>query len=202
MTDTNAETGTRAGERPDVVARVAVRARADRGDALRAPVSARELAAVEAELGLALPPLLARLYREVGNGGYGPGYQLLPLTGDGRTLVSAYRDELSDAACTDDPHWPAGVLPLLDWGCGMYAAVDCHSATGTVLLYEPNDAHDDWADAWYVDAGSLEEWLETWLAGKGWYEEDAYEAPGEEGPQEPCPWTEAKARLAGAEPGR
>ncbi len=32
-------------------------------------------------LGFALPPLLASLYREVANGGYGPDYQLLPWSG-------------------------------------------------------------------------------------------------------------------------
>ncbi|WP_371129520.1 hypothetical protein [Streptomyces sp. TLI_105] len=30
----------------------------------------------------------------------------------------------------------------------------------------------DLTGAWFVDAGSLAEWLETWLAGSGWYEED------------------------------
>ncbi|WP_343950186.1 hypothetical protein [Nonomuraea longicatena] len=58
---------------------------------------------------------------------------------------------------------------MLDWGCGMFAAVDCRSADATVLLFDPNGG----PDAWYVDAESLTDWLETWLAETGWYEEDA-----------------------------
>jgi cell wall assembly regulator SMI1 len=33
--------------------------------------------AAEAELGLRLPALLRELYKQVGNGGYGPGYGLM-----------------------------------------------------------------------------------------------------------------------------
>jgi hypothetical protein len=79
-----------------------------------------QVSEAEAMLGFPLPPLLARLYREVGNGGFGPDYQLFPLIGpEGRTAVSVYQGELSPG------RWPAGILPVLDWGCGMYAAVDC-----------------------------------------------------------------------------
>lgn len=88
-----------------------------------------------------------------------------------------------------------GVLPILDWGCAMYAAVDCRSETATVLLFEPNAMTDDGAAAWFVDAGSLAEWLETWLAGTGWYREDAYENTDEE-PEDMPPWELAASRIA------
>jgi hypothetical protein len=40
------------------------------------PASVAEVDAAEATLGFAIPPLLRRLYTEVGNGGFGPDYGL------------------------------------------------------------------------------------------------------------------------------
>src|SRR5690242_10047052 len=40
------------------------------------PATVAEVDAAEAALGLAIPPLLRRLYTEVGNGGFGPHYGL------------------------------------------------------------------------------------------------------------------------------
>ncbi|MFD8702347.1 hypothetical protein ACFV1W_06965 [Kitasatospora sp. NPDC059648] len=42
------------------------------GTAVPSPVTAERLAAAEASPGCPLPPLFARPYREVGNGGFGP----------------------------------------------------------------------------------------------------------------------------------
>ncbi|WP_024760496.1 SMI1/KNR4 family protein [Streptomyces exfoliatus] len=175
----------------DLVPRVAAKAKATSAS-LPPAASAEEVAAAEADLGFALPPLLASLYREVANGGYGPEYQLLPLVGAGRTVLSDYRSERSSSAEGEIPYWPAGVLPILDWGCGMYAAVDCRSETAAVLLFEPNAIADDGATAWFVDAGSLAEWLETWLAGTGWYRESAYE---DEDVADLRPWDMAATRI-------
>ena len=162
-------------------------------EAVPPPVTATELAAAEALLGVTLPPLLAGLYREVGNGGFGPGYRLFPLTGPGESLVETYLAERAGIEGEDDPHWPAGVLPILTWGCGMFAAVDCLSGAGAVLHFEPNGVEGGWEEAWYVDAPSLAQWLETWLAGTGWYEDGA---PGDGEPTDPRPWEEAAARLS------
>lgn len=140
----------------------------------------------ETALGFPLPPLLARLYQEVGNGGFGPDYQLLPLIGEGRTVVSSYHAEYVPG------EWPAGVIPILDWGCAMYAAVDCTDPQGPVLLYEPNAVEDDWSIAWYEDAESLASWLQSWLSGTGWYEE---EIMMNEDDTDPTPWPQAKHRL-------
>ncbi|UUU37562.1 SMI1/KNR4 family protein [Streptomyces sp. NBC_00162] len=176
----------------DLVERVAERAGSE-AEALTSPVTEEELASAEAALGMALPPLLARLYREVANGGFGPGYQLFPLVGQGETAVEAFRTERAQSAGEDDPHWPTGILPILTWGCGMFAAVDCHSEAGTVLLFEPNAGEDGWEHAWFVDADSLNAWLETWLSGTGWYEAEAFE---ETETSEPQPWKPAATRLS------
>jgi hypothetical protein len=159
-----------------LLTRVAAKARADRPmlgpEGLPAPADAAALARAEAELGFALPPLLASLYREVADGGFGPEYGLLrlheSLHGEAG-VVPTYLGNLGDPEWP----WPAGVLPISHWGCGMYACVDCHSPDLTVLLFEPNPGDPDLA--WYVDTPSLEEWLRAWVEGEGWYDEEAGE---------------------------
>ncbi|MFE2544357.1 SMI1/KNR4 family protein [Actinacidiphila glaucinigra] len=177
----------------DLIGRVAARASAAAGT-LPAPARAAQVEEAEAQLGFAIPPLLARLYTEVADGGFGPlGNELFPLAGQGRTVVSAYRAERGAPQASESPHWPEGVLPILDWGCGMYGAVDCLGTSGTVLVFEPNADTGDPADGWFVDEPGLADWLETWLAGGGWYRPDGHddaELP------EPADWEEAVSRLA------
>lgn len=155
----------------DLLKRVSAKA----GVTLPSTATEEEVAQAESILGFGLPPLLVRLYREVANGGFGPDYQLFPLLGEGRTAVSVYREERAASEPGGKAYWPADVLPILEWGCGMYAAVDCRSPEATVLLFEPNGIEDDWHHAWYVDSESLAGWLETWISETGWYEEDTDE---------------------------
>ncbi|WP_037869295.1 SMI1/KNR4 family protein [Streptomyces sp. SPB074] len=176
----------------DLLRRVAVRAAAD-GGALPAPADEATLAEAERRLGFVLHPLLARLHREIADGGFGPGYRLLPLLGPGESLVEEYVARRAASAGAGHPEWPAGVVPVLTWGCAMYAAVDCLSAEGQVLLFEPN-AHGggSWEDCWFLDSPGLAAWLETWLAGTGWFEE---ETSGREDAAVPQPWERAAERL-------
>ncbi|WP_225446672.1 SMI1/KNR4 family protein [Streptacidiphilus sp. PB12-B1b] len=167
----------------DILARVRERALQERGE-LPARVSEWEVAAARRELGFPLPRLLVRLYQEVANGGFGPEHLLLPLVGEGRTAVAEY------GPCE---YWPHGVLPILDWGCGMYAAVDCLDPDAPVLLFEPNAGPEDRAEAWFTDSPSLAQWLNSWLDGTGWWEEEVMMA--EDAP-EPQPWPDAPRRLA------
>ncbi|WP_067792531.1 SMI1/KNR4 family protein [Actinomadura formosensis] len=170
----------------ELLRRVAERALRESGGALP-HATAEQIEQAEAALGFALPPLLSRLYQEVGNGGFGPDYRLLPLAGtDGRTAVSAYLAEHAPG------RWPTGVLPILDWGCAMYAAVDCTDARAPVLLFEPNAVEDDWSAAWFEDADSLADWLQAWLSETGWYEEEVMLSEDFAGPQ---PWLPARQRL-------
>ncbi|MCU1641968.1 MAG: hypothetical protein JWN03_2243 [Nocardia sp.] len=136
--------------------------------------------------------MLARLYQEVADGGFGPGYQLLPLLGPEPSVLSEYLQRREASIDNDDPQWPEGVVPILTWGCAMYAVVDCQNADGRVLLFEPNAYDGRWEQAWFLDAESLAGWLEIWLAGTGWFEEDASDR---DDVNEPQPWTQAGARL-------
>ncbi|MDX2291155.1 MULTISPECIES: SMI1/KNR4 family protein [Streptomyces] len=183
----------------DLVSRVAARAEGDSGP-LPPGTSPEDIAEAERLLGFRLPPLLAKLYQDVADGGFGPPGGFLPLTGEGPTVLSTYASERRSSARDAIPYWPEGVLPVLDWGCGMYAAVDTRTEEGAVLLYEPNAVDDDGAAAWFLDAGSLAAWLETWLAGTGWYREDADEDDLPLGG--PVPWEEAAARIAEQPAGR
>lgn len=148
-------------------------------DLLQPPVSAAELAEAERNLGFRLHPLLAALYRKVGNGGFGPADSVLPLCGGPdenweTSVVQGYQDRIPPERADTWWSWPEGVVPVLDRGCARFACVDCHSDDGAVLLFEPNAISDqDPSRAWFVDAGSLTEWLVTWLDGRGRYEKDA-----------------------------
>jgi hypothetical protein len=166
-------------------------------DSLPDRVDRDTLADAEESLGFPLPPLLAELYLRVGDGGFGPEYGLLPLLHNPPAgEPAAVRQYLANRAAEarqdlgtpdEDMAWPEGVLPISHWGCAMYACVDCRSTEATVLLFEPNAA--DLDHAWYVDAPSLEEWLRTWLAGTGWYEE------ANEG-QDLTPWPQYRSRTS------
>ncbi|MEL5957895.1 SMI1/KNR4 family protein [Streptomyces sp. CLV115] len=148
-------------------------------DLLQPPISAAELAGAERDLGFRLHPLLAALYRKAGNGGFGPADSVLPLRGGPdenweTSAVQAYQDRIPPEGADTWWSWPKGVVPVLDWGCARFACVDCHSEDGTVLLFDPNAIGDqDLSRAWFVAAGSLAEWLVTWLDERGRYEEDA-----------------------------
>lgn len=155
------------------------------------PVDADTLDRTEATLGFALPPLLAALYRRIGDGGFGPEYGLLPLLDSAPSgepaAVAQYLANREDGRKDPDWPWPEHVLPISHWGCGMYACVDCRDQAGPVLLYEPNA---DIADhAWYVDAPSLTDWLTGWLDGTSWYDES------NDG-MELAPWNEFRIRTA------
>ena len=178
----------------DLVHRVALRA-ASESDQLAGGADAQRIEQAQQRLGFALHPLLARLYREVADGGFGPEYQLLPLLGPGPSVVGEYLVRRQASAHAEHPQWPEGVVPIMTWGCGMYAAVDCLSVDGQVLLFEPNPySGGPWDECWFLDAQSLAAWLETWLTGMGWYEQEAVDRGDLIGPQ---PWEQSEDRLSG-----
>ncbi|MCQ4040655.1 SMI1/KNR4 family protein [Streptantibioticus rubrisoli] len=198
----------------ELLARVAARAK-ERCAPLRPPVTDDELAAAQETLGFPLHPLLSRLYREVADGGFGPEYGLFRLSAsDGGQpsetagpLTAAYLDRRAPDRSDAGWFWPEGVVPIMTYGCGMLACVDCRSPWGAVLLFEPNAAEDDWAHAWFVDSPNLADWLEASLDGTGWYsdpdaDDDWAAADPAAEPIQPRPWgAQARARGAAAQPG-
>ncbi|MFJ3925614.1 SMI1/KNR4 family protein [Streptomyces sp. NPDC090022] len=152
----------------------------EQGHPLPPVLDGAELARAEAILGATLPPLLTGLHTRVADGGFGPGYGLLPL----REALKEYEEMRASGW-----RWPAGVLPIAHYGCGMYACVDCHSETAQVLLFEPNLGDPDLA--WFIDAPGLADWLRGWLDGTAWHCEDFEE---EEGDLELTPWDGLRSR--------
>jgi hypothetical protein len=120
----------------------------------------------EAVLGSDLPRLLCRLYLEVGNGGFGPGYGVLGLSGGhhagGQTALDLYRQ------ATPAPPWsllPAGLLPLCAWGCGIYSFTDCSHPDGRIWAWDPNGGPAG-REGLFDQEVKLGDWLDQWVAGK------------------------------------
>lgn len=167
---------------PDLIAELSDRSRAgtlhaDEGQyATRgpfAPLADADIRVAEASLGLALPPTLRRLFAEVANGGFGPAYGIMGLTGGmpddlGRDAVTLWRRFREP-----DPHdpmwsWPEQLLPVCHLGCAMYLCVDCSDPAGPVVWFEPNvhgNTGDPWDDSFNVLAASTEGWLSAWASG-------------------------------------
>jgi len=134
--------------------------------------TADSLAQDEQAFGYALPNLLKRLYAEIGNGGFGPGYGLIGLTSgvpddQKRTALEAYA--LYRGQDPDDPswRWPAGMLPICNWGCAIYSCIDCSKASFPMVIFDPNAHAEDgnWGDAFFPECETFDQWIQLWAAG-------------------------------------
>jgi hypothetical protein len=130
---------------------------------LKPPASGEAIGAAEHLLGYPFPHLLRRLYTEVGNGGFGPGYGIIGLPdgdGDDGHARRELRREGWNIAC------PASrsLFPLCTWGCGIYSFVDGADAEARMWAWDPNPApHDDIGKALFKEELSLCEWLARWV---------------------------------------
>ena len=123
----------------------------------------------ESVVGHRLPPLLRRLYLEVGNGGFGPGYGVLGLKGGhhddlGRTGIDWYRQAHDH---TPESHWsglPASLLPLCHWGCAIYSLIDCSDPDGPMWGWDPNPGPEG-MQALFAQPLTLAQWLDRWVNG-------------------------------------
>jgi hypothetical protein len=136
--------------------------------------SPEEVRAFELAFGYALPPLWRRVYTEVGNGGFGPGYGLLG-------LISGAVTDLGDSALPlyrtlresdpEDPgwEWPEGLLPVCHWGCAIHSCIDLRIPAAPVVRFDPNGHgpyEGGWEGAWRPEAESSEAWLRAWTRGE------------------------------------
>lgn len=160
-------------------ARIADRARATEGsDIVRPtifpPATDEEITVTEQALGFPLPPLLTRIYREVGNGGFGPGYGLVGVEhgarDDGDTLADLYYGFRQPHAIDPVWNWPERLVPLAHLGCAMYACVDCRRPQGSVVWWEPNPRGPGEPLGRFLIpvADSLDAWLWLWLRDADW----------------------------------
>jgi hypothetical protein len=134
------------------------------------PASPAAVGEAEGLLGHGLPLLLRRLYLEVGNGGFGPGYGILGVRGghgdSGHTAVDLYRQARS-GAWSGWNSMPAGLLPVCNWGCGIYSFIDCADREARMWAWDPNPApQDDIGKALFSQSMTFREWLVRWVDGR------------------------------------
>jgi hypothetical protein len=135
-------------------------------------VSDADLANAESRLGFRIPALLRLVYSSIGNGGFGPGYGLIGLTGgypddQGHSAVDLYelfrRSDPENAAW----QWPGRLLPICHWGCAIYSCIDCSTDDGPIVIWDPNvwDAGTPVQSALRPAHGSTAEWFNAWVEG-------------------------------------
>ncbi len=133
------------------------------------PAPADAVEEAEDLIGCQLPPLLRRLYLEVGNGGFGPGYGMLGLRGGHRAGNRwAALDFYRAAHDPSSAYWsflPAGLLPVCYWGCGIYSFIDCSRPEGPMWGWDPNPGPTD-GQALFPEPFTLAGWLDRWVRGK------------------------------------
>ncbi|MEU8818262.1 SMI1/KNR4 family protein [Actinoplanes sp. NPDC048796] len=126
---------------------------------LHPPATAADVENAERQIGRPLPELLRRLYREVADGGFGPGPR-------GFTRI----DEVGALHRRDREHGrPESWFELAPGGCTMYWYTDFAKPGNPVLLYDADgwDPHDGESprDGVRQVTPSLHEWLGTWAEG-------------------------------------
>jgi hypothetical protein len=138
--------------------------------AARLPVSHEAVTAVERRLGFALPSLLRRIYLEVANGGFGPGYGLVGLSGGHACSFGTLADAHERLA--HDPRAASGLPPdrlvLWQFGSTSFACVDASSPNAEVVWL---DLESGGGDVFRPSGRTLSACLSAWLAGKELYDE-------------------------------
>jgi hypothetical protein len=128
-----------------------------------APASDEDIAEAEQIIGYPLPPLLRRLYREVANGGFGPfgGVEGLRdgYVGEGPGMLHEYVTWRNLPQEPDAPPAPPpGVLFFCDFGCAMWALLDCRHPEGQMWWWDAGDRH--------KLKLTLAQWFTAWLSGE------------------------------------
>jgi hypothetical protein len=139
----------------------------------------KEIEVAEQEIGFEFPELLHAIYSQVGNGGFGPAYGIVGFKWgqslDGYTLESCHRKMEKLERTNTVWRWPKRLLPLANYGCGMWSCVDCEYQRFPLVLWDPNNLHAtldgadarlNWGSAFWDQGLSLRTWLEGWLAQK------------------------------------
>jgi hypothetical protein len=120
------------------------------------PASVDAVDACEAAIGRPLPRLLRRCYLQLGDGGFGPGYGVVPVGELARPFL--------------DPKWPEGfppearsLLTICHWGCGITSFVDLRDRAGPMWAVDPNPPPaDELGAALFPQGMTLASWLLRW----------------------------------------
>lgn len=134
----------------------------------RPVIKVEQLELAEIDLGFTLPPLIRALYLQVADGGYGPGWGILPLNIENRPSIVTHDHWMRQSWPTGLPPkgWPEPFIRFCEWGCSIYSGIDCSQMTCPVLRFDPHRGGQRDGDLFIVEADSLAEWLAAWLAGE------------------------------------
>ena len=146
--------------------------RGAKGNKPFSPTSPEEIRTAESAIGFDLPPLLKRIFVEVANGGFGPGYGLCGVAGrgtdeGGNDIVGLFQGQASDHWRSSYPNWPPRILRIAYFGCAMHAAIDCSLPDYPVFLFDPNQEEEDikFANCLIPFEKDLNSWLYGWALG-------------------------------------
>jgi hypothetical protein len=144
------------------------------------PATVEAVRAAGDAVGFHFPTLLERLWVEVGNGGFGPGYGLFGVEGgladDDTALTTApyylasvqtgllaeWSGSAAESSDDDGPAefepWPAKLVPICEWGCHHLSAIDCAAPEGQMVdLVEGLERK--------PKRMTFAQWMEAWVNG-------------------------------------
>ena len=136
---------------PDLLARP--------GQPLPPAASRKAVKDAETLMGFPLPAFLKRLWTEVGNGGFGPGYGLFevdvaPASDLNMSIPTVYLQSIADESYS----WPRKLVLICEWGCAYYSAIDCSTSDGEIVnllgeseLKRTGSSFAQWMQDWVDD---------------------------------------------------
>jgi hypothetical protein len=121
------------------------------------PASEAAVAAAEAALGFALPEGLRQFYRDVADGGVGPGDGIFSL----HALAAKWREMTEEPAGPRGQKWPANLIPIHGERWDL-TCIDRDS--GALIYFDPEEIdYGGWKASFKPEAESLDAWLDQWL---------------------------------------
>ncbi|MHA2217856.1 MAG: SMI1/KNR4 family protein [Candidatus Hodarchaeales archaeon] len=118
------------------------------------------------ETGIELPKLFIDLYKDKGNGGFGPEYEMLGIVNGHKTDLGDSILSLYKSYCQDDPDdpewkWPRNLVPFKHVGCAIHYCVDCSDSNFNIIKFDPNGHGPgiEWHSAFKKAGCSFNEWI-------------------------------------------
>jgi hypothetical protein len=141
-----------------------------RRKALPPPASAGDLVRAAQVIGCELPPVIAGVYSGIANGGFGPGYGLVGIGSGSACFANGNarrncEEQYAFFRQIGDCNWPAHLLPVCDWGCGIYSCADASRAEAPMSTAVGDLFYDNPAHAVSPAGCTFAEWLRAWADG-------------------------------------
>src|SRR5262245_1609670 len=92
-----------------------------------------QMEATQGVIGFELPQLLREIFLGIGNGGFGPGYGLIGVEGGYADFKGVRLVDLGRQLGALDRK----ILPICNWGCGIYSCLDCGKPEAPVFTFNP-----------------------------------------------------------------